>query len=409
MKNNAIKLSLYINYFVFAILLNSVGIVILKAQNVYGVDEVQASVLEAFKDLPIAIVSFLIASFLPRIGYKKGMLAALALVSLASIGMYFGNSFWTAKLLFATVGVSFAIIKVSVYSVIGLVTSTPKEHGSLMSNIEGVFMFGIALAYFLFPAFNTEGDPNAWLNVYWLLAGLSMLSFLFLLRADFNEGDEVPGADIKEDFAQMFLLIAKVLVIVFVVSAFLFVMIEQGIMTWLPTFNERVLELPENVAIMMASILAISLGVGRILAGQLAKKFSWVSVLTVCILASMAVVLFVLPKAINADIGIVETLADVPAIGYAFPLVGLFIAPIYPLLNSVVLSALPKKLHSPMSGLIIIFSALGGTLGSRIIGILFKELGADQAFTYTLIPMGLLLVALFFLKRLTAKEASIIN
>ncbi|MFT6871125.1 MAG: FHS family glucose/mannose:H+ symporter-like MFS transporter [Roseivirga sp.] len=409
MKNNTIKLSLYINYFVFAILLNSVGIVILKSQNVYGVDEVQASVLEAFKDLPIAIVSFIIASFLPRIGYKKGMLAALALVSLACIGMYFGNSFWTAKLLFATVGVSFAVIKVSVYSVIGLVTNGPKEHGSLMSNIEGVFMFGIALAYFLFPAFNTEGEPNAWLNVYWLLAGLSMLSFLFLLKADFNEGGEVPGANIKEDFAQMFRLIAKVLVIVFVVSAFLFVMIEQGIMTWLPTFNERVLELPENVAIMMASILAISLGVGRILAGQLAKRVSWVWVLTVCIFASMAVVIFILPKAVNADIGLVETLADVPAIGYAFPLVGLFIAPIYPLLNSVVLSALPKKLHSPMSGLIIIFSALGGTLGSRIIGILFKELGADQAFTYTLIPMSLLLVALFFLKRLTAKEAAIIN
>jgi len=141
----------------------------------------------------------------------------------------------------------------------------------------------------------------------------------------------------------------------------------------------------------------------------LAKRFSWVWVLTVCIFASMAVVIFILPKAVNADIGLVETLADVPLIGYAFPLVGLFIAPIYPLLNSVVLSALPKKLHSPMSGLIIIFSALGGTLGSRIIGILFKELGADQAFSYTLIPMSLLLVALFFLKRLTAKEAAVVN
>ncbi|MFY0592641.1 MFS transporter [Roseivirga sp.] len=406
MKNNTIKLSLYINYFVFAILLNSVGIVILKAQNVWGVDEVDASILEAFKDLPIAIVSFIIASFLPRIGYKKGMLTALGLVFFACIAMYFGDSFWAAKILFATVGISFAIIKVSVYSVIGLVTQTPKEHGSLMSNIEGVFMFGIALAYFLFPAFNAEGDPNAWLNVYWLLAGLTLLSFLFLLRADFQEGDEVPGADVAEDFAQMLKLIAKVLVIVFVVSAFLFVMIEQGIMTWLPTFNERVLELPENVAIMMASILAISLGIGRILAGQLAKRFSWIWVLTVCIIGAMGVVIFVLPKAVNADIGLVETLADVPLIGYAFPLVGLFIAPIYPLLNSVVLSALEKKLHSPMAGLIIIFSALGGTLGSRIIGILFKELGADQAFTYTLIPMALLLIALFFLKKLTAKEAA---
>lgn len=408
MKNNAIKLSLYINYFVFAILLNSVGIVILKAQNVWGVDEVQASILEAFKDLPIAIVSFLIASFLPRIGYKKGMLAALALVSVACIVMYFGNSFWTSKLLFASVGVSFAIVKVSVYSVIGLITNGPKEHGSLMSNIEGLFMFGIALAYFLFPAFNTDGNPDAWLNVYLLLAGLSMLSFLFLLRADFQEGKEVPGDNMSEDFVQMFKLMTKALVIVFVVSAFLFVMIEQGIMTWLPTFNQDVLHLPENVAIMMASILAVSLGVGRILAGQLAKRFSWIWILTACIIGAMAIVLFVLPSAVSADIGLVEILADVPLIGYAFPLVGLFIAPIYPLLNSVVLSALPKKLHSPMAGLIIIFSALGGTFGSRLIGILFRELGADQAFTYTLIPMGLLLVALFFLKKLTAKEAAIV-
>ena len=403
---NSIKLSLYINYFVFAILLNSVGIVILKSQNIYGVDEVEASTLELFKDMPIAIVSFLIASFLPRIGYKKAMMIGLGLVSVACIGMYFGNSFLSAKLLFASVGVSFALIKVSVYASIGLVTSGEKEHNSLMSNIEGFFMFGIALAYFLFPAFNSESDPNAWLNVYWVLSGLAMLSMLFLSRARFDEGEEIPGADIKEDFLAMFQLLAKLLVVVFVISAFLFVMIEQGIMTWLPTFNSTVLNLPENIAIMMASILAITLGVGRILAGFLAQRFSWVWVLVVCIFGAMAIVLFVLPKAVNANIEGVQSLADIPLIGYAFPIVGLFIAPIYPLLNSVVLSALPKKLHSPMSGLIIIFSALGGTLGSRIIGILFKNVGASSAFTYTLIPMTLLLIALFFLKKLTEKAAA---
>jgi len=203
------------------------------------------------------------------------------------------------------------------------------------------------------------------------------------------------------------LLLASILVVGFLIGAVLFVMIEQGIMTWLPTFNDTVLGLPENIAIMMASILAISLGVGRILAGFLAQRFSWVWVLVICIFGAMAIVAFVLPKAVEVKIGDVASLADIPLIGYAFPIVGLFIAPIYPLLNSVVLSALPKKLHSPMSGLIIIFSALGGTLGSRIIGILFKNVGASSAFTYTLIPMALLLVALFFLKRLTAKAASV--
>ena len=404
MGNRTIKIALYLNFFVFAILLNSVGIVILKAQKVYGVDEVQASTLELFKDLPIAIVSFIMASFLPRIGYKKSMLAGLAIVTFACIGMYFGNSFWSAKLLFAAIGTSFALIKVSVYSIIGLIAEDERGHNSLMSTAEGIFMFGIALAYFLFPAFNNPGSENAWLNVYWLLAGLSMLSFLFLYFAKFNEGDEIPGANLADDFKQMLLLMTKLLVAIFVISAFLFVMIEQGIMTWLPTFNDRVLNLPENISIMMASILAISLGIGRLMAGYLSQKFSWVWVLVVCIICAMLLVTFVLPQAVSANVKEVESLKDIPFIGYAFPLVGLFIAPIYPLLNSVVLSALPKKLHSPMSGLIIIFSALGGTLGSRLIGILFKNVGAESAFFYTLIPMALLLVALFILRKLTRKE-----
>jgi len=274
-----VRLSLYINYFVFAILLNSVGIVILKSQKVYGVDELAASTLELFKDMPIAIVSFIMASFLPRIGYKNSMLIGLGLVTVACLSMYFGNSFWSAKILFACVGSAFALIKVSVYSVIGLLTDNEAGHNSLMSSIEGVFMFGIALAYFIFPAFNSADDPNAWLNVYWLLSALSLLSFLFLFFSKFEEGELIPGANLADDFRQMLLLMLKLLVLVFVLSAFLFVMVEQGIMTWLPTFNEKVLQLPENMAIMMASILAVSLGIGRIIAGWLSQKFHWVWIL----------------------------------------------------------------------------------------------------------------------------------
>jgi fucose permease len=404
MKKSTIKLAMYLNYFVFAILLNSVGIVILKAQKNYGVDELQASILEAFKDLPIAIVSFLIASFLPRIGYKKAMLIGLALVSAACVTMYFGNSFSAAKVLFATVGVSFALIKVSVYSLIGTVTENQKEHNSLMSSIEGVFMIGIALAYFLFPAFNSETDPNAWLNVYWLLAAISLLSFSFLFFTKFEKQTEIPGVDLLDDFKQMFKLFAKLLTIVFVISAFLFVMIEQGIMTWLPTFNDKVLHLPENISIMMASILAISLAAGRLLAGVITKSINWIWVLTFCIIMAMLLVVFVLPRTVGLEVKDINSLSDIPLMGFAFPLVGLFIAPIYPLLNSVVLSALPNRLHSSMTGLIVVFSALGGTLGSRVIGYLFKNEGPENAFYYTLIPMSLLLVSFFILKKLTSKS-----
>jgi len=396
---------MYLNYFVFAILLNSVGIVILKSINIYNVDEVTASTLELFKDIPIAVVSFLIASFLPRIGYKKSMLMGLFLVTLGCVQMYFSNSFIGARILFATIGVSFALIKISVYSMIGLVVNNQHEHNSMMSSIEGVFMIGIALAYFLFPAFNNESNPDSWLNVYWFLAALSTISFVILLNIKFDEGHEIPGVNLADDAKQMILLMAKLLVLVFIISTFFYVMVEQGIMSWLPTFNSRVLKLPENVGVMMASILAVSLAIGRLSAGLITKYFSWFYVVSFSMLIAMAIVVFVLPNTVNIKPIEINSLTDIPLIGFVFPIVGLFIAPIYPLLSSAILSVLPKKLHSPMTGLIVIFSALGGTLGSRIIGWLFKNLGAGKAFYFLLIPMGLLIISFFILKNLTAKAA----
>ena len=137
----------------------------------------------------------------------------------------------------------------------------------------------------------------------------------------------------------------------------------------------------------------------------LTRKISWIYVLLGCTILAMLLVIFVLPKTVNASVSEIETFSDVPLIAFAFPLVGLFIAPIYPLLNSVVLSALPKQLHSQMTGLIVIFSALGGTFGSRIIGYLFETKGPENAFYYTLIPMTILLLFYFILKRLTEKNA----
>jgi len=81
MKHLGIKVSLYLNYFVFAILLNTVGTVILQAQRAYDISKADASVLEGFKDFPIAIVSFLVASLLPKFGLKKSMQLGLVSVS----------------------------------------------------------------------------------------------------------------------------------------------------------------------------------------------------------------------------------------------------------------------------------------------------------------------------------------
>ncbi|MGK0447159.1 MAG: fucose permease [Polaribacter sp.] len=407
MKNKSIKIALYINYFVFAILLNSVGIVIKQAISNYNIRETDASILEAFKDLPIAFVSFFAASFLPRIGYKKAMLFALSIVFCGCLYMYFGNTFNSSKILFLTIGVAFAFIKVSVFSMIGLLTETKEEHSSFMSYIEGFFMVGIALAYFIFPVFFDTNNPDAWLDVYLFLASLIAVSFLMLLFSKIDVKAEVSENTMKKDFTDMLKLMAFPLVIFFVISAFLFVMVEQGIMTWLPSFNKGVLSLNDSLSVQMASILAISLAIGRVLAGFLVKKIHWLKILSVCIIVSMLIVGFVLPSALTLESIEINTISKIPIIGFVFPIIGLFIAPIYPLINSVILFSLPKRMHSSMAGLIIIFSALGGTLGSRIIGYLFENIGGGKAFFFTLIPMAFLLISLFmFNKKIKVYENS---
>lgn len=189
MKNFNIKAVLFLNYFVFAILLNSVGTVILQMQQNFGISKSSASVLEGFKDLPIAICSFILASFLPKIGIKRSMLIALLLVSCMCFVMPFANAFWFFKLLFTIVGVSFALIKISVFTSIGLVTDSDKEHSSFMGYLEGFFMIGVLMGNVLFSLFIDDHNPRSthWLNVYWVLGGISTLSFLFLFFTKLDE------------------------------------------------------------------------------------------------------------------------------------------------------------------------------------------------------------------------------
>ena len=60
--------AMILTYVAFAMLLNSVGTVILQSISSFHVTKPEASTLEGFKDITIAIVSFLTASYLPRIG-----------------------------------------------------------------------------------------------------------------------------------------------------------------------------------------------------------------------------------------------------------------------------------------------------------------------------------------------------
>ena len=241
------------SYYVFAILLNSVGTVILQSITSFDVSKPQASTLEGFKDLSIAIVSFLVASFIPRVGYKLALLIGLALVTALCAITPGIAEFWSIKLLFAGVGTAFALVKVSVYAIIGQLSPDTRSHSSLMNVIEGIFMLGVLSGYWVFAAFIDEANAASltWLNVYYLLAAIVAVTFVLVLIAPVEKPKVTPANPLSE-FVTMLKLTYQPLVLIFILSVFLYVLIEQGIGSWLPTFNREVLGLPVAVSVRTA-------------------------------------------------------------------------------------------------------------------------------------------------------------
>lgn len=401
MKNAGIKLSLFLIYFVFAALLNSVGILVERSIEVYGVAKEDAALLELFKDLSIAVVSFLIGSFLPKLGYKRGMLISLALVFLGCLGMYFGNSFWSVKILFAITGLSFAIVKVAVYALIGYVTDSKEDHSQLMSLIETVFMLGIIFMYLVFPLFYDDNDPDGWLRGYLLMAVIIAVAFTIILFSKFDITVEQKGTTPAQDFKAMLQLFRTPMVWIFALFAFFYVMTEQGIMTWLPTFNKETLNIEPRLAAQVSVILMASIALGRFITGMLVKKVKWVYIAITGLVLAAILVPVVLPMAANVPPQQSKTLADLPLVSFLFPMIGLFLAPLYPLVSSTVLTLTDKAKHSSLAGILTFASAIGGTLGSVIIGNLFDILGGNKVFYLSLIPMSIIFVAILALNKLS--------
>ena len=402
-------LALILVYMVFAVLMNSVGTVILQSIQSFGVSKAQAGTLEGFKDIPVALASFLLASMMPLVGYRRGIVIALVLVAAACAVMAMAEAFWATRLLFVCIGAAFGLVKVAVYASIGLLTDDRRSHASLTNVIEGFFMVGMWAGYWLFAAFIDSNDPGRldWLSVYWVLIGICLLAALAIATSPLDESAaRNQNEPITEGFLNMLRLTLRPLVLVFVLSAWLYVLIEQSIGTWLPTFNNEVLKLPSAVSVQMGSLFAGALAIGRLAAGLVLRVVPWHRLLAFCVVAMAALVLATLPMAADVAEGQVTGWSDAPAAAYLFPLIGLFMAPIYPVINSVMLSALPQHRHAAMTGLIVIASALGGTTGSMLTGVLFGAFGGQTAFYLSLLPMAAILVALHGFRRQVERNAA---
>ena len=163
------------------------------------------------------------------------------------------------------------------------------------------------------------------------------------------------------------------------------------------------------MGIQAGAVLAGAFAIGRFASGIALRRFHWIWVVSICLIICASLVLLTLPLTNGIVTSVDTNWTNAPLVAYLFPIMGIFLAPIYPTINSVILSSLPKHLHSPMSGLIVVFSALGGTTGSIITGHVFDAFTGQTAFYLSLIPMGILLICLQIMNKIQKKSNATIE
>ncbi|MET0307362.1 MAG: MFS transporter [Sphingomonas sp.] len=400
--------ALIVSYALLGLLMNSVGTVILQSIAHYGVSKPHAATLEACKDLSVVVASFLFATALPRFGFRRAQILVMILVAIGALAISMANSFWAMQFFFVLVGLCFGIAKVATYASIGLIRPDPARHASLTSLVEGVFMVGILAGIWLFGWFiGRDATGQDWLGVYRVIAVLAAAAALLWWFTDLDESGARTTEGSVTGYRDALGLLVLPSTIAFLAAIFLYVLVEQGVGTWLPTFNNQVLHLPSAMSVQASSIFVAALAVGRLSASGLVARLGWLKLLLICLAMVAVLVLLTLPTTRGLtprpDMG----WFDAPIAAYIFPLIGVFMAPIYPIVSSVVLSALPRERHAAMVGLMVIFSALGGTIGSLITGLVFDRFSGQTAFYLVLVPLALIAVALVRLERLTARAAQV--
>lgn len=360
-KLSRISLPLKLTFLIFSMVLNCMGLIILQlseAQVTYS----ELGLLESFKDLPIAFISFFAVSFINKTGAKKALILALAIVGLCCCLLPFIAHFWFYKVWFAIIGACFAIGKICVFGMIRNNISDEKSLAKTMSSVEASFMIGIFVVNTGFGWLISSQYSEFWKFGFLMIAVLSAVTILLLSKTEISESKPLENKNILSELSGF----TTPSVILFLAVIFCIVFVEQGFNSWLPSFYKNHLKVNSFFALQVTSFLAIFSYAGRTVTANIIRKFPLQGYYISC----MLFILIVLITIVGIQYFDSESSKSIL---FLFPIVGLFLSPLYPVINSKMISQIGKDKVNLFTSLIVIFSSLGSSVSSIIMSVLFGK------------------------------------
>ncbi|WP_373463388.1 sugar MFS transporter [Chryseobacterium sp. SORGH_AS_0447] len=360
--------------------LNCMGIVILQLSEA-KITYDKLGFLESFKDIPIAFISLFAVNFISKTGTKKSLILALTIVGICSLILPFVEVFWFYKVWFAIIGTCFALGKICVFGMIRNNISDEKSLAKTMNSVEASFMIGIFVVNIGFGWLISSRFSEFWKFGFLSISVLSGIAIFLFSRLKISEPAKTEQKNVFREVSSLI----NPLLITFLAVIFFIVFIEQSFNSWLPSFYKNHLKVNSFFALQASSFLALFSYIGRTITANVIQRFSLSKYYILC-LSLIVLVLIVIIGIQFADADDSRTLL------FLFPIIGLFLSPLYPVVNSKMIASIDKAKANLFTSLIVIFSSLGSSVSSIVMALLFGNQLLNFYSVYILFAVSVLFI-----------------
>ena len=346
-----IKWLTYMMFMVFAMTTDAVGVIIPHIIEQFNLSLTAASAFHYAPMLAIAASGLFLGFLADKLGRKITIIIGLIIFSIACFLFVVGDFFWFFLALLTLSGAAIGIFKTGALALIGDISRSEKEHTTTMNTVEGFFGVGAIIGPAIVSYLLASGTE--WKYLY-VIAGVICVGLCLLAwRTDYPTM-KAPVEE-KITLARTLMMTKNPYALGFSLAIGFYVATEVAIYVWMPTLLKEYSGSWTWLATYALTIFFVFRAGGRFLGAWVLSKFSWMQVMFA---TSFAIFLCFLGSMVfGIDAAIV-----------LLPLSGLFMAMIYPTLNSKGISCFDSAQHGAVAGIILFFTAVSAALGPLLMG-----------------------------------------
>lgn len=332
-------------FFTFAMTTDAVGSVIPKIIEQFALSLTSAGAFQYATMGGIALGALLLGFLADRVGRKPTIILGLSLYGASCLLFSVSHGFAAFVALLAAGGIGISVFKTGALALIGDISASTASHTRLMNTVEGFFAVGAIVGPAIVATLIASGVSWKWLYII-----AAMICTVLIAIATRVRDPHVVRNTQRATLGEILTVLKDPLALGVSSLIMLYVAVEVAIYVWMPTYLAGYAGSGHWLPSYALTIFFTLRACGRFLGAWLLGLLPWTVALGV---TSLAILICFLGSMI----------LGVEKAGWLLPLSGLFMAIIYPTLNSKGISCFPKSQHGAAAGVILFFTALAAALG----------------------------------------------